>query len=446
MNGSFVSVLLLCLLALGCAEQPSARTTTESQLLEEIGRIKAIDNHAHPAAVVGEGDKPDDEFDALPLDALEPFPSPVRLRPGNPEYASAWHAFFRYPYTDVSPPHVAEGMKIKQQVMREHDDSYPTWVLDQLGIDTLFANRVAPGRGLNAPRFRWVPFVDALILPLSNERARRSNNDYRDLYPNETRLLRRYLRALQIDTLPTTLDAYLHHVVTPTLERQRHDGAVAVKFEAAYLRRLDFDDAAESDAQRIYGQYVSGGEPPVGEYKVLQDFLFRYIARESGRLGLAVHIHVLDGAGGYYTPGGSNPALLESAFNDPSLRKTSFVIVHGGYPFTRQVASLLAKPNVYADFSGQTFYLYPRGLSDVLRNWLESFPEKGLFGTDASPISAEFGWEETGWLSTTTARRALALALMGMLDDGEITRVRASELANMVLRENAMTLYGLRAQ
>ena len=187
-------------------------------------------------------------------------------------------------------------------------------------------------------------------------------------------------------------------------------------------------------------------EPRRGGGRAGPFFLFRYIARESGRLGLAAHIHVLDGAGGYYTPGGSNPALLESAFNDPSLRKTSFVIVHGGYPFTRQVASLLAKPNVYADFSGQTFYLYPRGLSDVLRNWLESFPEKGLFGTDASPISAEFGWEETGWLSTTTARRALALALMGMLDDGEITRVRASELANMVLRENAMTLYGLRAQ
>jgi len=37
----------------------------------------------------------------------------------------------------------------------------------------------------------------------------------------------------------------------------------------------------------------------------------------------------------------------------------------------------------------------------------------------------------------------LALALSGMVNDGEITRERAVELARMVLRENAVKLYGL---
>ena len=42
----------------------------DRELLNEIFKIKAIDNHAHPLKYVAEGDKPDDEFDALPLDAI----------------------------------------------------------------------------------------------------------------------------------------------------------------------------------------------------------------------------------------------------------------------------------------------------------------------------------------------------------------------------------------
>jgi hypothetical protein len=37
----------------------------------------------------------------------------------------------------------------------------------------------------------------------------------------------------------------------------------------------------------------------------------------------------------------------------------------------------------------------------------------------------------------------LALALTGMMRDGEITRARAREIARMVLRDNARRLYGL---
>src|SRR2546430_4289977 len=47
------------------------------------------------------------------------------------------------------------------------------------------------------------------------------------------------------------------------------------------------------------------------------------------------------------------------------------------------MGSLLSKPNVYADFSAQTFFTYPRELSEILRNWLEAYPDKVLFGTDA---------------------------------------------------------------
>src|SRR4030095_12789804 len=107
----------------------------------------------------------------------------------------------------------------------------------------------------------------------------RLNSDYRLFYAGEDRLLKRYLAESKVDTLPSTLEEYLKKVVTATLERQKRDGAVAVKFEAAYLRSLDFDDAAESEASRVYAKYVKGGEPPFAEYKTLQDYLLRYISR-----------------------------------------------------------------------------------------------------------------------------------------------------------------------
>jgi len=67
-----------------------------------------------------------------------------------------------------------------------------------------------------------------------------------------------------------------------------------------------------------------------------------------------------------------------------------------------------------------------------------------LFATDAYPASPELGWEEAGFIAANTGREALGRALTGMMRDGEITRERAVELANMVLRDNARKMYGLK--
>jgi hypothetical protein len=445
MNMNMFHRMWLPALAVAClfSNQIVCQTIADPDLLDEINTIKAIDNHAHPLRYVAEGDKPDDEFDALPLDNIDPFPLPVRLSPTNPEFEEAWAKLYGYAHDDMTDKHVQELLAIKRKVIGEQAEQYPVWLLDQLGIETMFANRIAMGRGLRAPRFRWVAFADALIFPLSNERAKKSSRDYAGFYPSEERLLQRYLAESNVKRSPLTLDEYTAKVVTPTLERQQHAGAIAIKFEAAYLRLLDFGAPEPTVAHRVYAEYARGGEPSAGEYKTLQDFLFHYIAREAGRLGLAVHIHVINLAGGYYRQSGSDPQLLERTFNDPTLRRTNFVIIHGGYPYTRQAASMMSKPNVYADFSAQTFLLYPRALSEVLRDWLESYPDKILFGTDAFSFGPAVDWGEVAWLSTTTAREALALALTGMMNDREIDRERAIRLAKMVLRENAINLYKL---
>jgi predicted TIM-barrel fold metal-dependent hydrolase len=307
----------------------------------------------------------------------------------------------------------------------------------------MMANRIALGPGLAPPRFRWISFVDALMLPLdvSGEAAR--TPDTRPLYPREAKLLQRYMRDLGVRALPATLDDYVRTIVAPTLARQRANGAVGVKFEAAYLRPLDFDDPDVAGAQRVYARYARGGVPTRAEYKTLEDYLFRAIAREAGRQKLAVQIHVLETFGGFYSTRGSAPHLLEPAFNDSTLRGTKFVIVHGGWPLVGETQALLGKPNVYADISMMDNILSPTVLAGVLRQWLGEWPDKVLFGTDAFDGGAEQGWEQIAWVASNTARRGLAIALTGMMRDGEITRERAQALARMVLRENAAIVYSL---
>lgn len=442
---------LLTLLFVSLVSVPGmGQSTSDPTLLAEINRIKAVDNHAHVMSIAGEGEAEDEDFDAIACGKLEfVSPPPLRLRLDHPIYADAWRALYGYAARDRARPEdsARELLAIKRRVMREQGENYPAWVIDQLNIETMLANRTAPGRGLREPRFRWVGYGDPLMLPLGTKTLREADSDKRFFYSREETLLKRDLTKLKIKDLPATLDQYLARVVTPTLERQKREHAVAIKFVAAYMRPLNFEKTPVSAAARIYARYVRSstktGEPAWSEYKKLQDFLFRYIATEAGRLGLAVHIHTGGGCGHFFNLSNGNPLLLESVLNDPSLRKTNFVLIHGGYPFVNEAAFLMEKPNVYADFSAQTFLLTPAALGRVLREWLEYEPEKILFGTDASPATPEVSWEESAWMTNKTAREALAIALTGMINDGDITRERALELARMVLRENAMALYGL---
>jgi predicted TIM-barrel fold metal-dependent hydrolase len=117
------------------------------------------------------------------------------------------------------------------------------------------------------------------------------------------------------------------------------------------------------------------------------------------------------------------------------------VLLHGGWPYIREIGSLLQKPNVYLDISSQDLIIPPHTEAQWLREWLELEPEKVLFGTDGYSYSDELGWPESTWIANRNAREALGIALTGMLRDGEIDRKRAGELARLVLRGNAEALY-----
>jgi uncharacterized protein len=402
---SKLAAALSIVLLAGCSRAPLP--PADADLLKEIQGIPAIDNHAHPVRPTAAGEAPDRDYDALPVDNLEAQSDPVRLRANSPELAEA------------------------RDILKRGE---PAKVLDQLGIEIMLANRVSMGPGLPRARFLWVAYADTLMYPMAND-SMIHNSDQKAFFALEENLLRRYYAESGVKSRPATLDGYLNTVVRPTLERHKQGGAVAEKFEMAYLRSLDIGNPTKSEAEAAWAGR--------GPYKALQDYIFRFIASECGRLGMAVHFHSDAGAGSYFNVSGGNPMLLEPLLDDPALRHTNFVFLHGGWPFEHQLTALLTKPNAYADFSSQNLVLYPAELAKTIRAWLEYVPEKILFATDAYPYSAEAGWEETGYIAAKTSREALAIALTGMLRDGEITRARASELARMVMRDNARALYKL---
>ncbi len=404
---------------LACGTEP--QRAVDPVLARAIAEIKAIDNHAHPVRPTALGETADNEFDALPVDNLDPQSDPVRQRGKSPLVADAHARLF--------------GKGDKAAAMREHGADYATWMLDKLGIETMLSNRVAMGPGLPSPRFLWVPFADALMYPLGTTQLMHTP-DQRAFFPLEDKLLKRYYAESGVGGKPKTLTEYLEKVVRATLERHKAGGALAEKYEMAYLRTLAVGNPTRAEAERAY----AGG----GDYTALQDYIFRYIAVECGRLGMGVHLHVAHGGGGYFNVTWANPLLLEPLLNDPTLRKTNFVMIHGGWPWTREITPLLTKPNAYLDFSEQSAFDSPHNVAEALRGWLAYVPEKVLFATDAYPFSADLGWEEAGLIATDASRDALGRALTAMMRDGEITRERAIELATMVMRDNAKQLYHLK--
>ena len=405
-----VSVLCLTVLSLtqSCNQAPSARV--DAQLSAEIDQIQAIDNHAHPVRPVAQGEAPDKDYDALPVENLEPESDPVPMRSGARELADA---------------HRSLG--------DDRDD--PAKVLDRAGIQIMIANRVAMGPGLPAARFLWVAYADALMYPLDN-RALITNPDRKSFFALEEHLLARYYRESGVEKRPAKLDDYLEKVVKATIDRHKQSGAIGEKFEMAYLRPLAIQNPTRAEAESAWvGK---------GDYRVLQDYIFHFIALECGRLNMAVHIHTGSGGGGYFDIAGSNPLLLETVLNDASLRATDFVMLHGGWPFSRYISPLIEKPNAWADYSAQALLISRQELARTLQSWLEFVPEKVLFGTDAYPYSPDQGWQETAVASARAGRGALKIALSQMMRDGEITEDRAVELARMVLRDNARKLYHLK--
>ncbi len=432
---AFSSALLVC--ASGCAPRD---TGIDPAVARHVDEIKAIDDHSHVEGLDRAADK---GYDQLRCDALPTTPTalpPAGLR-FNPAQQAAVRTLYGIDLADASDASIATLRSAAASTRQKNGSGHYAWVLEKAGLATVLANRTAMAPELKAPQFLWVPYADALMFPLDNSALKMVNPDRKALFTMAEELEGVYLRDVGVAKIPATLDAYVQSVLQSTLRKQKAGGAVAVKFEMAYLRSLAIDVVGKAAAAPIYARYATGGTPSATEYTTLQDYLFKEIALEAGRLGMAVQFHTGTGCGESFDDRGASAMLLSPILNDPELRATHFVLLHGNHPSEREIAALILKPNVYTDVSVLEFFLSAQELAQVLRPLLESMPEHVMFGSDAGPFAPGIDWEETTVMGAQQFRKALALALTQLVRDGVVTNTRAMQIADMVLHDNAAALY-----
>ncbi len=434
---------LVATLLLSCGGQSAAQARPfpgpdvqqiYQRLLLPIEKIPAFDHHAHP----GFSDDPDVDAMAAPPDASEA----LRTRSDNPELIAAAKALFGYPYADLSPEHARWLVAKKAELKKQYPGTaYFNLILDKINTESSVANRAMMPDYLDPRRFPWVFFADSFMWPFNNERETARNPDEGVFIPLQEKMLRRWMQQESVGRLPAKFSDYLEFITRVLADNQKKDG-IAMKFEVAYFRPTTFSDPTREQAEDIYQRYATGGIPTEKEYRSFQDYVFRFLVSEGGRLNLPVHIHTAVGIGDYFNLSQSNIMNLESVLRDPRYRSTTFVMIHGGYPLEREAVWLAAMKNVYLDSSFGELAQYPSAFKDTLKMWLETFPDKVIFGTDAFPYNEVLGAEESYWLGAESSRLALAAALAEMVSEGQISEARALELAHAYLHDNAVKLYG----
>jgi len=403
------------------------------RLLKQIDRIPIYDNHSHATF-------PDDsDMDAM---ASPPNESTVmRLRDTNPEFVAAAKALFGYPYDDFKPEHAKWLIDKKKAAEAAGSTAYWDSILDKMNIETCLANRVALASYLDPKRFHWVFFVDSFLFPFDNHNLAAKNADMSVYIPLQEKVLRRYMKQENVIGLPADLTGYEAFVGQMLADNQKR-GGVAMKFEAAYFRTLYFGDPPREKAEAIYAQFRAGGVPSEEDYRTFQDYVFRVLIDQAGKLKLPVHFHSAVGIGDYFSLPNGNPLNLENMLRDPRYGNVKFVLIHGGYPYTLDMIWLTAAKNVYTDSSLMGYYVYPSELKNILKQWISLYPEKIMFGSDAFPFNDAVGAEETFWVAARSARTAVAAALAELVAEGAFTEEKALELARLYLHDNAAKLYG----
>ena len=145
--------------------------------------------------------------------------------------------------------------------------------------------------------------------------------------------------------------------------------------------------------------------PAEPEYRTFQDYIFRYLIREGGRLHLPVHIHTAVGIGDYFNISESNVMNLENILRDPRYADTVFVLIHGGYPLEREAIWLASVKNVYMDSSLMEVVMYPAAFKDSLRSGWKPFPTKSRLAPIHSRTMTLWARKRaTGWACRRPAR------------------------------------------
>jgi predicted TIM-barrel fold metal-dependent hydrolase len=428
---SCLLALTSLLSALPAAQEPLTPWRDDplfQRLAAALDPVLAIDNHTH---LLRPG-----KFD--PALAAQ---VPLMLRSTHPWLSSILKARFGISAQPADSAPSLEAIAAARAAMVERLGEHGYWMnhLDYTRTEVALVNSNTR-QLIDDKRLRWVPHASTLLYPLPADHLMARSPSHKTDIAEAQKDLQEFLTEAGLSAAPADLSGYVHFI-DDTLRRWQKQGAVAVKFWDAYLRTLRIADVPETRAAELY---ANGRKAPLArdDYLALQDFLWRHILLEAGKMTLPVHIHSSLGVPPFLRTLESDVRNLEDVLADPTFFGTPIVLIHGGFPWHEIAIYLALKPNVWVDISARGFIDPVPDSADVLRKYLLFAPEKVLFGTDAASYPSVPGGADVHHLVVSRATRdALYLALAGLVRDGVIDHERAIAMGRGVLRENARRLY-----
>lgn len=209
---------------------------------------------------------------------------------------------------------------------------------------------------------------------------------------------------------------------------------LGVKSIIAYRSGLDVHKTSKKEAAINYEVYQRNGTTNL---KPLLDYLFIRAMEKTIQFDKVFQVHT--GMGDVDIIGEkAHPIFLLELLKEPPFSKAKLILVHGGFPWVPEAASMVSLlPNVYMDLS-VTCSLFPLRTSLRLLEALEQAPPKKiLHGSDG------FAIPEIMWLGGKLHKQSLERVFSELFEEQKISKLEGQEISKMILYKNAELLYGL---
>jgi len=223
-----------------------------------------------------------------------------------------------------------------------------------------------------------------------------------------------------------------------TLDRSvKQDGFIGVKAHLAEEVGFGADLVSEAEAKAIFPAAKAGDS---GAYKKLYVAVFTATLLQCQELRVPVHLHSGFTGGLWEGPiSNADPFLLAPLLRRPEFLKTKIVLLHAGYPWTKQAGQLAhAFPHVWVDMS----QISPWGSLRIVECYRDVMAWAPL--SKITIGSGGHGTPEIAWLSAKTAKIALGEVLGDAVRLGLMAPKHAEKAGRMILHDNAARMYGLK--
>ncbi len=221
------------------------------------------------------------------------------------------------------------------------------------------------------------------------------------------------------------------------IDQAKRDGVIGLKSGLAYGRRIYYPMPPVDMARAAFAKVKAGVPARPEESLSLQNYMMNQIARLAGERGLPVQIHtgLQTGFGNDITR--SKPTdLVNLAMEYP---KTKFILFHGSYPYGPELATMAKNfANVYIDMCW-LHIISPKVAREYLSEWIETVPANKIMG-----FGGDYLFVEGAYAHAEMARENVAHVLAQKVLDGYCSEADALGLARKILRQNAVTLFGLK--